>query len=180
MHKENQIKSSRFPLAAMTVVCWISASAHALGQSGGCVLIADEHNPSEKILRCDEHLTIRKAPNSKYQAISAKGQPPSSVRLQSGALMIEFAPTDSKKSFQILTPHAIAAVRGTKWAIEVVGKRTSTLVLSGVVEVKHLNGEGAALLRAGEGADVSDKKGLIVVKRWGKKRVDALLARFGQ
>jgi hypothetical protein len=107
-------------------------------------------------------------------------EPPDGARLDSGALMIEFMPRARLKNFQILTPHAIAAVRGTKWAVEVVPDRTSTLVISGTVEVMRPRGTRAALLHAGEGADVSAGAGRIVVKRWARERVDALLARFGQ
>jgi hypothetical protein len=35
-----------------------------------------------------------------------------------------------RREFQILTPQAIASVRGTKWAMEVKPGETSTLVLA--------------------------------------------------
>ena len=139
-------KSSQRWMLAITVGWWIGLSPHAVGQSADCALIADERNPSEKILRCGDHLTIRSAPNTKYQVNYPNGQSPDGCRLESGAIVIEFTASDRQKSFQILTPHAIAAVRGTKWAIEVASKRTSTVVLSGVVEVSHPDGEGAVLL----------------------------------
>ena len=91
----------------------------------------------------------------------------------------EFTPTEQQKDFQITTPHAIAAVRGTRWVVDVTPKQSSTLVLAGAVEVRRLRAAKGALLRVGEGADVGPANGPVVVKRWGKKRVDALLARFG-
>jgi hypothetical protein len=94
--------------------------------------------------------------------------------------MIEFTPSEGRRKFQILTPHAIAAVRGTRWAVEVEPERTSTLVISGTVQVTRPRGNRSAVLHAGEGADVSAGSDPITVKIWGKKRVDALLARFGQ
>ena len=169
------------PIAVAAVAVWLGALANAWAQPAGCKLIADEHAPSEKILRCGDSLNIRTAPNTKYEVTDQKGEePPGGARIESGALMIEFTPTGQHKNFQILTPHAIAAVRGTIWVVDVVADRTSTLVLSGVVEVTRPRGKGTALLHAGEGADVSAGAGPIVVKRWPKKRVDALLARFGQ
>ena len=98
---------------------------------------------------------------------------PSGAELDSGALLIE-----GTRDFQILTPHAIAAVRGTKWAVKVTPKLTSTLVISGVVEVTR--GKQTASLRAGQGTDISRGSGPIEVKRWNRKRVRALLAGFGQ
>jgi FecR-like protein len=168
-------------LIAMAAFSWLGAPARVAAQPAGCTLIADDRNPTEKILRCGDGLTIRNAPGTRYQMIDQGGQrPPGGARLDSGALMIEFAPGARQRNFQILTPHAIAAVRGTKWAVEVVPDRTSTLVLSGVVEVKRPRGRRGALLHPGEGADVSAGAGPIVVKRWAEKRVEALLARFGQ
>jgi len=40
--------------------------------------------------------------------------------------------------------------------------------------------QGGALLRAGQGSDVAPGTAPVTVKRWAKKRVEALLARFGQ
>jgi FecR protein len=165
--------SDRLMGAFVVLICLCSAPVH--GKPAGCTLVADEHSPTEKILRCGVNLTIRNAPGTNYQVTS-----PNEVKLNSGALLIEFAPGDGKKRFQILTPHAIASVRGTKWAVEVTPERTSTLVISGVVEVKRPKRRSGALLKAGEGSDVSAGSGGIVVKRWAQQRVDALLARFGQ
>jgi hypothetical protein len=169
-------------MPAMIVVAWISGASHALGQTAGCTLVHDDRHPKEQILRCGGGLTIRSAADTKFRTTGQTDlSPPTGVRLESGALLIEFTPGERRKDFQILTPHAIAAVRGTRWAVEVVRTRTSTLVLEGAVEVSHVRERpSGALLRAGEGADVTAKPGPIQVKRWAKKRVDALLARFGQ
>jgi len=145
----------------------------ASAQPAGCTLTPDERNPSEKILRCGDDLTLRSAPGTQYKLIT-KGPPlPSGAELNSGALLIE-----GTHDFQILTPLATAAVRGTKWAVQVAPRQTSALVLSGVVEVTR--GRQKVSLRAGEGVDVSPGNGPLAVKRWKPKRVKALLARFGQ
>jgi ferric-dicitrate binding protein FerR (iron transport regulator) len=165
------------------IAAWIGAATPALGQPAGCTLVADDRNPKEKMLRCGDDLTIRAAANSKYQVTGETGQgPPTEVRLESGALLIEFTPSARAKNFQILTPHAIAAVRGTRYAVEVTPARSSTLVLEGEVEVAQVRDRQRSARRLGvtQGADVTAKPGPVVVKRWGRKRVDALLARFGQ
>ena len=169
-------------MLTMIAISWIGGTSQAFGQTTGCTLVPDDRHPKEKILRCGESLTIRSAAETKFRVTGPTDQsPPTGVRLESGALLIEFTQSERRKDFQILTPHAIAAVRGTKWAVEVVPARTSTLVLAGSVEVSHLRGRHrGAFLRPGEGADVTAKPGPIVVKRWAKKRIDALLARLGQ
>jgi ferric-dicitrate binding protein FerR (iron transport regulator) len=170
-----------FLLVAMAGGMWLSASAHGVAQPAGCTLVADDRNPTEKILRCGDTLTIRNAPQSRYRPTGQhEQQAPTGVRLESGAVMIEFTPSERQKNFQIQTPHAIAAVRGTQWAVQVERGQTSTLVLSGTVEVTSPRVRRAAMLHAGEGADVTAGTRDIMVKRWPQKRVDALLARFGQ
>ncbi|MEN3382927.1 MAG: hypothetical protein V7608_2971 [Hyphomicrobiales bacterium] len=169
-----------FWLVAMAGALWLGASAHGFAQPAGCTLVADDRNPTEKILRCGNTLAIRNAPGTRYRLTGQHGrQAPTGARLDSGALLIEFTPSDRQKNFQILTPHAIAAVRGTRWAVDVEHGNTATLVLSGAVAVTSPRAPGV-LLTPGEGADVTAGTRDIVVKRWGQKRVDALLARFGQ
>jgi hypothetical protein len=166
----------------MLALAWIGAAAPAFGQPAGCTLVPDDRHPQEQIMRCGDALTIHAAAETKYQVTGqTDSAPPTGVRLESGALLIEFTPSARAKNFQILTPHAIAAVRGTKWAVDVDPARTATLVLTGAVEVSHVRGgQRSAVLRPGEGADVTAKPGPVVVKRWAQKRVDALLARLGQ
>jgi ferric-dicitrate binding protein FerR (iron transport regulator) len=168
--------------AAIVAMAWIGPATHALGQPAGCTLVTDARNPKDKILRCGEGLTIHAAADTKFQLTGGTAQaPPTGASLRSGALLIEFTPSDRARNFQILTPHAIAAVRGTRWAVEVIPARSATLVLEGAVDVSHRRGRPhAAVLGPGEGADVTATRGPIVVKRWAQKRVDALLARFGQ
>jgi len=172
----------RVPFTALAaIVMLMGAPTKMLGEANGCVLVSDNRNPSEKILRCGSGLSIRNAPGTRYRLPDQAGQrQPTEVQLDSGALMLEFTPSKNRRTFQILTPHAIAAVRGTRWAVEVTSDRTSTLVISGKVEVARRSGRRRALLHAGEGADVTAGAGPIVVKRWAKERVDALLARFGE
>ncbi len=172
--------NSRF-LVSVSALVALALATHAAAQPAGCRLITDTHAPDEKILRCGDALTIRPAPNTRYELTGQdQKQPPGGARLESGALLLDFEPSESRNNFQILTPHAIAAVRGTKWAVEVVARRTSTLVLSGAVEVRRPHGKQVVGLGPGEGAVVSAAGGPIVAKRWARKRVDDLLARFGQ
>jgi ferric-dicitrate binding protein FerR (iron transport regulator) len=180
---------SRLMITAVCLSIWLCTPASVLGQSLGCVLVPDGRNPSEKILRCGSNLTIRSAPNTAYRLTSSDNRrQPGGARLDSGALLIEFTPNEGQRDFRILTPQAITAVRGTRWAVEVGPSHTSTLVLSGSVEVTRRSsrrgaapgGRQSAVLGAGEGVDVPAGAGPIVVQRWAQTRIDALMVRFGQ
>jgi len=169
------------PGLAAAVSMWLAATASAGAQTAGCALAVDDRNPSEKILRCGASLEVRAAAGTNYHAIDQQGsEQPKSLQLDDGALLVEFHPSKGRRSFQILTPHAIAAVRGTRWAVEVAPERTSTLVIAGRVAVSRPGAAQIVVLRPREGADVSAGEEPIVVKRWAEKRVRALLARFGE
>lgn len=164
--------------AASILLC---SPGQVLAQTGGCNLLPDDRDPSVQILRCGEDLTIRIAANTDYQLMQSQGRAlPNRAQLRSGALMVDFKPSTRQRNFQILTPHAIAAVRGTVWAVEVKPEQSSTLAVSGSVQVTRANGSRGVTLTAGEGADVTAGTGPITVKRWGEPRVKALLARFAQ
>jgi hypothetical protein len=151
-----------------------------LAQAGVCVLSPDKRSPDDRILRCNATLTVRPAPGTVYRPLDAGPKdPPGKVQLDSGALLIEFHSAGKRRDFQILTPQAIASVRGTTWAVEAKPGQSSVLVLSGVVQVTRANGAAAVLLRRGQGVNVPDAGGPLQVKRWATERVRALLARFG-
>jgi hypothetical protein len=171
--------------AVAAIAIWLamtmSASISALAQTGECALIADDRNPAEHVMRCGDDLVIRRAPGARYHPLDQQGkQPPKALELDAGAVMIEFHPSAARKNFQILTPHAIAAVRGTKWIVDVDRARTSTLVLSGAVAVARRHADQTVVLRPGQGVDVSAGTSVLAAKRWPAKRVKALLARFGE
>ncbi len=176
-----QAKRLLFLRAVAAVSISLAATASASSQTGQCQLVADERNPPEQILRCGDGLIVRTAHETRYGPADLQGKKrPNSLQLDDGALMIEFHPAAGHRNFQILTPHAITAVRGTKWAVEVTPERTSTLVISGRVAVSRLHVEQTVVLKPGQGADVDSGGGPITVKRWAEKRVRALLARFGE
>ena len=103
-----------------------------------------------------------------------------SVDLQSKALLLDVPKQPGKDRFKVTTPQAIAAVRGTKWAVDVQETRTSVLVLRGEVAVQRPSGAGRVTLGPGQGVDVDPGTAPLIVKRWPEARVAALLARLGQ
>jgi hypothetical protein len=172
--------------AALLVATGLIGSTYSGAQvgwaaGGGCALVPSERDPSEKILQCGQELTVRPAHGTRYQPVFKAGQQlPTAIRLNDGALLIEFHPSGQQNEFQILTPLAIAAVRGTKWAMEVAAARTSTLVLDGSVAVTNRRLNQYVVLTDGQGVDISPSDTSMVQKQWGEARVRALLARFGE
>jgi hypothetical protein len=179
-------------LASGLLLCLLAGVVPAVAQSGACTLVPDKRNPNDKILRCGTELTITPAPGTVYRPGPAGADGlPTSVQLDSGALLIEFNPK-RRREFQILTPQAIASVRGTKWAMDVTPMQTSTLVLAGEVSVARKNETENVVVGPGQGVDVEILPGgntprslspyrpdPITVKQWGPARVKELLGRFG-
>ena len=159
----------------------VPGAKFALAAGAPCALAPIERDPSEKILQCGHQLTVHPAHGASYRPVYKSGQQlPAAIRLDRGALLIEFHPDSQQIEFQILTPLAIAAVRGTKWAMEVVPKRTSTLVLEGAVAVTSRRLNEYVVLTEGQGVDISEGDTTLTQKRWGEARVRALLSRFGE
>lgn len=171
-----------FSVSVAAVLILLCGPGRVLAETKACKLLPDDRAPAVKILRCGDDLTVRVAPHTEYHLTGQQrpDDPPQGVELKSGGLMIDFKPDARQRNFQILTPHAIAAVRGTTWAVEVTRVQSSTLAVSGSVEVTRPDGSHAVILRAGQGADVAAGKGPISVERWSARRVQTLLSRFAQ
>jgi hypothetical protein len=58
-----------------------------------------------------------------------------SVELSNKALLLEVPKKPGRARFDVVTPQAIAAVRGTKWAVDAEGAKTSVFVVDGRVSV---------------------------------------------
>ena len=167
-------------IAAALFIAAIAGPPHAQA-AGACALVPNERMPTEKILQCGDALTVRATQDARYQPLYKRGDPlPVGIRLDSGALLIEYHPASPQERFQILTPLAIAAVRGTKWAMEVVPGRTSTLVLAGSVAVTNRRLNQYVVLTWGYGVDITPADTSMVQKLWKEARVRALLSRFGE
>jgi hypothetical protein len=184
MQRRNETRGRKLFAAILVASAFIGSpiagSSVALA-GGACALVPNERDPSTKILQCGQELTVRPAHATGYRPIYKAGQQlPATIQLNSGALLIEFNPSDVQKDFQILTPLAIAAVRGTKWAMEVSPAKTSTLVLSGAVAVTNRRLNEYVVLTDGQGVDITPTDTSMVQKQWGQARVRALLSRFGE
>jgi len=132
-------------------------------------------------LQCDGGVTIVAENGAQYTLRdSDRDGRIDTVELSSKALLLEVQGKSSRKTFRVNTPQAIAAVRGTRWAVDATEGKTAVFVVSGRVNVgRRTSGGRSVVLGPGEGVDV-EASGPLVVKRWAPARVSALMARLGQ
>lgn len=166
-------------LAALTCLAIMFAADAVSAQQPAANGCTTEQKPgAAQTLRCREGLTIVAEDGAKF-TLQSQGRQVDGVDVQSKAVLIDAPKQKGKGRFQVITPQAIAAVRGTKWAVDAQNTRTSVLVLVGQVAVRRPGGAGGEVtLGPGEGVDVEPGSGALEVKRWGQPRVDALLARL--
>jgi hypothetical protein len=166
----------------LAVACATLGIGMASAQQTNFGCTSEQKPNAVQTLRCRNDLMIVAEDGAKFTLQSHnKSGDVDAVDLQSKAVLVDAPRQKAKSRFQVITPQAIAAVRGTKWAVDAQESRTSVLVLRGQVAVQRPAGSGQVLLGPGEGVDVDrGSTEALVVKRWPQPRVDALLARLGQ
>lgn len=155
-------------------------AASAQSSSTGCSLnqIA---GTSRQILRCQKGLTITVEAGARFTLVDRdKDGNADQARLRSKALLLEAPGGKAGTGFQVVTPLAIAAVRGTKWVVDTQKNKTSVFVVRGRVAVRRPAAKTSVFLGPGEGVEVDKGVGSLTVRRWPAARVSALLARFGR
>jgi hypothetical protein len=153
-------------------------AARAQPANMGCT----PENPANapQTLRCEGGVTIVAESGARFSLLDRDGNGRvDSVELSSKALLLEVPKKPGGNRFEVTTPQAIAAVRGTKWAVDAGEGKTSVFVVNGRVSVGRHAGAHHVVLGAGEGVDL-EATAPLTVKRWGKARVAALMARLGQ
>lgn len=136
---------------------------------------------ARQILRCQEGLTIIVEDGARFSLVDRdRNGNADAVRLRRKALLLEAPAGGVQGGFVVVTPQAIAAVRGTRWTVDVGQGKTSVFVLRGRVAVQRPASNAGVVLAPGEGVDVEAGTGKLTVKRWPAKRVSALMARLGQ
>jgi len=162
----------------MIFACALADEAFA--QGSGCVLQA-VGSPQRQILRCRDGLTIEAEAGAAFNLVDRnRDAVPDAVNLQNRAVLID-APTGAlRQGFQVQTPQAIAAVRGTQWVVDVSTGKTAVFVVTGRVSVRRTDNDRGVNLGPGEGVDVEQGTAPLVVRQWPAARRTALLARFGR
>lgn len=139
-------------------------------------------DPSRIIFTCENGLVIEAEAMVEIKAMEpqesdAIATTPQALTVNNRAVLVSL-PT-GQGPFQILTPHAIASVRGTKYVVDVTADKTAVFVIEGVVAVARDDKAPTVDLKAGEGVTVSGQAPL-EVKTWPQEKVAALLARFAR
>jgi ferric-dicitrate binding protein FerR (iron transport regulator) len=171
-------RETRFLPSALGFLVAVSLGPGAASaQTQGCS-VTTLTDPPRQVFRCGGGLTVSAERDAAVRFIdNNRDGRPEAAEVTSRGVLVESAPR--RRSFQILTPHAIASVRGTVWAVDVTAAQTSVFVAEGVVEVGKAQGGETVQLRAGEGVDVQPAAPLRV-NRWGEVRAKGLLGRFGR
>ena len=136
-------------------------------------------NPERQVVTCGGGFRMEIEAGARATISARQGDaPPSVVELETGGVLVEIR--SGGGSSQIRTPHAIAAVRGTEYIVDVSEAQTSVFVIEGVVDVRgHEASAGQVQLNPGEGVDVTDSAPLEVTI-WPAERLAETLARFGR
>ncbi|WP_027534453.1 FecR domain-containing protein [Bradyrhizobium sp. WSM3983] len=172
-----------FSRAGFSAMAWsfvlIGSATAQPAANAGCT--ASPSAAGTQTWRCDNGITIVAESGARFELNDANRDGHiDSVELSSKALLVEAPKRPHGHPFKVLTPQAIAAVRGTKWAVDVAEAKTSVFVANGRVGVTRRPARGRGIvLGPGEGVDV-EATGPLTVKTWGQPRVDALMARLGQ
>lgn len=158
----------------------VLAPVPAQAQVSGCTL-QRSGSPARQVLRCQDGLQLEAEPGADYALVDRdRDGRPDEVNLRNRALLIEVEPSSRGVGFQVRTPVAIAAVRGTQWAVDVAEGKTAVFVLSGRVAVRRSSARTGVELGPGEGVDVDSGRTPLTVRRWPTARANALLGRFGR
>lgn len=168
-----------FYVAFLSIV-WMGDAPAQQAVGPGCVMERMELT-GRQTLRCEPNVTIVAEGGAQYTLIDRdKNGRVDGANLGSKALLVDAPKARGRAGFQVITPQAIAAVRGTKWAVDVATGKTSVFVVRGRVAVRRPSAGRGVTLGPGEGVDVDTGTGPLTVKRWPPERAAALLARLGQ
>lgn len=155
----------------------LAGSEAAAQQPAGCSS-APRTEPPRTVFTCRGGVVIEAESAAGFQIVPPQGAGPiQAVELNGRGVLVDLPPRRGR--FQILTPHAIASVRGTVYAVDVTASATAVFVQEGAVRVTRRDGSEPVELGPGEGVDVSPGSPL-TVRRWPLERARLLLGRFGR
>lgn len=164
-------------LAALALLVTLPLQTLSAQPLTGCTS-TDLGDPPRVVYQCPGGLVLEAeaAAVLGVTATAADGRP-SEVDMSSDAVLIEIAPGSGP--FQIRTPQAIAAVRGTVYTVEIADGTTAVFVSEGEVTVTRPDGSDQVVVGPGLGVDVTPGEP-VVVREWGAQRVRNTLSRFGR
>lgn len=164
-------------VTAAAAACVTAASAQ---QPAGYGCTSTPSAAGTQTIRCAS-VTIVAESGAKFTLLDRdKNGQIDAVDLASKAVLVEAAKQKKGRTFEVITPQAIAAVRGTQWAVDAEGTKTSVFVQIGIVGVQRRPAPGRVDLGPGQGVDVDASAAPLDVRYWPEPRVTALLARLGR
>lgn len=169
-----------FASAILLAAMWMAPSPAA--PQSGAQACKTAQSGAQKIWSCPGGLTIVEENGARFTLDDRDDDGfVDMVRLWGKGLLFDLI-AGGGRDVQVVTPQAITAVRGTRWAVDVGEGMTSVFVVRGAVGVRRPDAGGEVVLGAGDGVDVGDgeERGRPRVKRWGEARIRGLMARFGQ
>ncbi|TCR66144.1 FecR domain-containing protein [Bosea sp. BK604] len=172
------MRSIRSRLAGLCVGMLALAGTDAMAQQAAGCTSTPRTEPPRTIFTCRGGVIIEAESAAGFQIVPPQGGGAvQAVELNGKGVLVDLQPRRGR--FQILTPHAIASVRGTVYAVDVTAAATAVFVQEGKVHVTRRDGSEPVELGAGEGVDVSPGRPL-TVRRWPLERARLLLGRFGR
>lgn len=169
--------------ARLAVVSVLTVVAGPVGAQTRCTETT-RFDPPLRVLRCADGLVLETETAGTLRPVDRDGDGHLEGAEIGGHAVFVTIPASRRvrrEGFQILTPHAIASVRGTVYAVDVTRARTSVFVEQGHVDVARRGAPQISVtLGPGEGVDVDDGRDALEVRRWPQERVRSLLERFGR
>ena len=168
-----------FLCVAVAVFVWVPA---ALAQSSdkGCVL-EQVAGTSRQVLRCQDGLDIVVEDGAAFTLVDRdRDGNADAIRLRRKAVLLDGPQVKDGTGFQVVTPQAIAAVRGTKWAVDVAAGRHPFSSSAEASRYKDPRQAPVCSWGQARGWTSAQEMSPLTVRRWPAARVAALMARFGQ
>ena len=109
------------------------------------------------IIEEDTHVTFNKLTH-----YGETGMVDTRIRLKRGGVSADVSPLVKGSRYEISTPSAVAAVRGTQFRLQTDAQGTRIEVTEGEVELTHAHGKKK--IEAGQGASVSAQSALVTTK----------------
>lgn len=171
---------ARGPALLFTVSLGAALQIHPAGATADeACTVTRQADPVREVISCGEGLVFERETTAQITVFDRAGDaPPRAIEIEGGAILIDVVP--GAQPTQIRTPHAIAAVRGTTYVVQVSATGTSVFVIEGTVEVRKRDDDAQLVqLGAGQGVEVSADEPLDVTQ-WEPARAARLLTRFGR
>src|SRR3954469_8518639 len=136
--------------ACVAVACWLFPVGIAAAQPANMGCATESTANAAQTLRCEGGVTIVAENGARFTLQDRDGNGRvDSAELSNKALLLDVPKNQGKNRFQVTTPQAIAAVRGTKWAVDTAEGKTSVFVVSGRVAGGRRPGSHSVTLGAG-------------------------------